>query len=181
MTDEAELIERFQQQRDYAAFEVLFAEHKQALFGFLFNLCGVTSIAEDISQHCWLRVIEMAKNHKLEASKGLRPLLMTMARNRYLDEHVKRQGARVMAYGEQHDAASESASPESVLTQSEQRAVVTEAVKTLPMEQREVIGLWSSGVSIADMIKITGAARDTVLSRKKYALKKLKSGIAIGD
>lgn len=181
MTDEAELIERFQSQRDYSAFEALFAAHRQALFGFLIILSGTQAIAEDISQHCWLRVIELAKSDKLDASQGLRPLLMTMARNRYLDEYVKRHGAKTMAFDEQHESASDSDSPEALLAQSEERAVISRAVRSLPVEQREVISLWSSGVSIADMIAITGAARDTVLSRKKYALKKLKAGFAAGE
>lgn len=181
MTDEAELIERFQNQRDYSAFEALFAEHRQALIGFLVNLSGTQAIAEDISQHCWLRVIELARNGKLDAAKGLRPLLMTMGRNRYLDEHVKRHGARTKTFEDRHDVASEAESPEDLLTHSEQRRQVSKALGSLPLEQREVISLWSSGVSIADMIAITGAARDTVLSRKKYALKKLKAGLAASE
>ncbi len=181
MTDDAELIELFQDKRDYSAFEALFAAHRQALIGFLVNLSGAQAIAEDISQHCWLRVIELARNGKLDPAQGLRPLLMTMARNRYLDEHVKRHGAKTMVFEDRHEAASEAASPEALLAHSEQRKQVSTALGSLPVEQREVISLWSSGVSIADMIAITGAARDTVLSRKKYALKKLKAGFAASE
>ena len=175
-SSDGELIQRFQSERDYSAFEALFARHKRPLMGFLMQLTGSAQAAEDISQHCWLRVVELARDKRLDNDAGLRPLLLTMARNRFLDEHVKRSSARLNdsldSVDEPADAEEE---PSRRLDASKQERQLHRAIAQLPLDQREVIALWSSGTSIKDMMAITGAPRDTVLSRKKYGLKKLRA------
>lgn len=175
---DAELIERFQGRRDYAAFELLFARHKRVVLGFLIQLSGSTQAAEDISQHCWLRVIELAREGRLDASQGLKPLLMTMARNRYLDEHVKRSAAsRTDPLDGIEEPAVDDTELGQQIDQQQAESELHRAVARLPIDQREVIALWSAGSSIKDMMAITGSPRDTVLSRKKYGLKKLRAGL----
>jgi len=44
----------------------------------------------------------------------------------------------------------------------------------LPVEQRQVVALWADGMRIGAIATLTAAPRDTVLSRKKYALAKLR-------
>jgi DNA-directed RNA polymerase specialized sigma24 family protein len=41
-----------------------------------------------------------------------------------------------------------------------------------------VIAFWSLGMDIEPMQQIIGAPRDTILSRKKYALAKLRARLA---
>jgi DNA-directed RNA polymerase specialized sigma24 family protein len=60
------------------------------------------------------------------------------------------------------------------------RDAVCGAVSRLPAEQRKVIGLWSGGASIRDMASACRAPRDTVLSRKKYAVARLRTLIEPG-
>ena len=55
---------------------------------------------------------------------------------------------------------------------------LADAIQNLPLEQREVIALWIAEVEPAAIAEITGAPRDTVLSRKKYALAKLRSALS---
>lgn len=175
---DAELIERFQTERDYAAFEILFTRHKRIVLGFLVQLTGSQQAAEDISQHCWLRVIELASQGDIDPQRGLKPLLMTMARNRFLDEHVKRSAAtRTDSLESTEEPVAVAIDVEQQLDQSRAASELHRAVARLPIDQREVIALWSAGTSIKDMMAITGAPRDTVLSRKKYGLKKLRAGL----
>ena len=47
----------------------------------------------------------------------------------------------------------------------------------LPAEQRKVILLWSQGASIREMAAACDAPTDTVLSRKKYAVARLRGTI----
>jgi DNA-directed RNA polymerase specialized sigma24 family protein len=50
-------------------------------------------------------------------------------------------------------------------------------VDRLPAEQRKVILMWSQGASIREMASACDAPRDTVLSRKKYAVARLRNTI----
>lgn len=54
-------------------------------------------------------------------------------------------------------------------------ADIQQAIGRLPHPQQAVIRLWMAGASIERMIADTGACRDTVLSRKKYAFRRMRS------
>jgi RNA polymerase sigma-70 factor (ECF subfamily) len=187
--DDAALMLKFQQERDYAAFESLFVRHKQGFLHFLQSLTGQRAIAEDISQHCWLKLIELAQAERYRAEPGssFRSFLYTLGRNRFLDEHVRRheQARRapvdvnmVLEQAEVADGAGNpSVDPQQMLATAQGMTALLAAMAALPRSQREVIALWAGGASIAEMVEIVGAPRDTVLSRKKYALARLKSSL----
>lgn len=180
-----ELMRRFQTDRDFDAFQTLFERHKAGFLGFLRSLAGDTVAAEDISQHCWLRLVEIAKAGAYRADSGasFRTFLFTLGRNRFLDEHVRKhevaKRADADAYtalDQQHpDSNQQAFDPQQLLDSDEQRQRLEAAVRQLPLEQREVIALWAAGTSIKEMALMIGAPRDTVLSRKKYALAKLRA------
>ena len=189
-TDE-QLITRMQNGQDGSAFEILFTRHKQAFIGYLYRLSGSVTVAEDVSQHVWLKVIETirSRSYRFDTDASFRTYLFTLGRNRYIDEYTRKfDNAR----GTDLDAASEipasDATPLADYARSEDAVRVRQALGTLPLEQREVIALWAEGASIAHMVAITGAGRETVLSRKKYALDKLRrlfskrdTGDAVGE
>jgi len=180
--DEA-LMLRFQRDGDAAAFETLFRRHKDELVSFLRRLSGSATVAEEVSQHCWLRVIELARQDRYRAVSGstFRSFLYTLGRNRYIDAYVRSHGATRHASLEtlEHDAGMSSGDADLAdATAAEQRAaLLAKALDGLPWEQREVIALWAAEFSIEEMARLTGAPRDTVLSRKKYALARLRKAL----
>jgi DNA-directed RNA polymerase specialized sigma24 family protein len=48
------------------------------------------------------------------------------------------------------------------------------ALRDLPPEQREVVVLWMQGLELVEVARITGDSWHTIVSRKRYALAKLK-------
>jgi DNA-directed RNA polymerase specialized sigma24 family protein len=59
-------------------------------------------------------------------------------------------------------------------------------IALLPVEQREVVVLWAQGHELTVIAQIAGVPWETVVSRKKYALAKLRAalgtaGVAQGD
>ena len=175
------LMLRFQQDGDFDAFGELFGRHKDAFVAYLTHLSGSTAIAEDVSQHCWLKLIESvgAGRYRKISGASFRSFLYTLGRNRYIDEYQRkhdeaRRGAMpdldVVEHPDEH--------PGEAAEAGERKALLADALAQLPLEQRDVIALWSAGVSIEHMMEITAAPRDTVLSRKKYALAKLKKSFA---
>ena len=178
---DAALMLRFQQDGDYDAFGELFGRHKDAFVAYLTHLGGSTAIAEDVSQHCWLKLIESVDDGRYREISGasFRSYLYTLGRNRYIDEYQRkhdesRRGAMPNLDAVEHPAEQPGESAEF----GERQALLSRALAGLPLEQRDVIALWSAGVSIEHMVEITAAPRDTVLSRKKYALAKLRKAFA---
>jgi RNA polymerase sigma-70 factor, ECF subfamily len=173
----------FQDERDYAPFEELFRRNKDALLRFLIRLSGNRTIAEDVSQHAWLKVIDMARQQRYRESPGapFRTWLYTLARNHFLDEYKRKFAvARSVPLEEGSKAASQAADaqapdPSDIVAQHQLQHALNDAITSLPFEQRDVIALWSVGVEIDSIASITGAPQDTVLSRKKYAIARLRS------
>lgn len=184
--DDVALMQRFQEQGDYGAFEVLFQRHKRGLLSFITRLSGDRVVAEDVSQQTWLKLIESARQRGYAPRNGasFQTWLFTMARNRFVDDYVRRhEVARVSRESEidleLHEVAdADDKSPESYVSAAQLRQLIHDAVAELPFEQREVIAMWSSGMDVEGMMQVTGAPRDTVLSRKKYAIAKLRLALA---
>jgi RNA polymerase sigma-70 factor, ECF subfamily len=183
--DDADLMLCFQRARDYGAFERLFVRHKDGLLRFLIRLTGEPAMAEDASQHTWLKVIDVARQGGFEARPGVtfRTWLFTLARNHYIDEYQRKaaHARRVPLAAElPEEAAAQftpSPSPVDVLQEKQLSEHLNRALRRLPFEQREVIALWAAGVDVETMISMIGAPRDTILSRKKYALAKLRAAM----
>jgi hypothetical protein len=51
------------------------------------------------------------------------------------------------------------------------------AILQLPREQQEVIALWAAGIDPASIAATARAPRETVFSRRKYAIAKLRSSL----
>ena len=180
---DAELMLTFQRERNYAAFETLFRRHKDALLAFLIQLTSSRTVAEDVSQQAWLKVIEAARQGRYSDREGVafRTWLCTLARNHFIDEYKRKFAAsRTVALAALPDAAetespSSAPDPADLVDQGQLSAHIQRALRTLPFEQREVIVFWAAGVGLEEIASIVRAPRDTVLSRKKYAIAKLRT------
>lgn len=184
-----ELMFRFQRDHDYTAFEELFGRHKDVLLRFLARLLGDIAAAHDASQQTWLKVIEVARrqDYLAQPEARFRTWLLTMARNHAIDEYQRKFAAtRTVALTDElressRDGPISGQAPPDPLDDTHRQQVaqrLADAIRTLPVEQREVIALWIAEVEPAAIAEITGAPRDTVLSRKKYALAKLRSALS---
>jgi RNA polymerase sigma-70 factor (ECF subfamily) len=181
---DAELMLIFQREHHYAAFEELFHRHKDALLAFLIRLTGTRAVAEDVSQQSWLKVIESARQGSYSDRVGVtfRTWLCTLARNHFVDEYKRKfVASRTVPLPEFPELAgdvqwqSSAPDPAELVDQQLVTARLQQALLVLPFEQREVIAFWAAGVELAEIVAIVRAPRDTVLSRKKYAIAKLRT------
>jgi len=184
-----ELMFRFQRDHDYLAFEELFGRHKDVLLRFLARLLGDVATAHDASQQTWLKVIEVAKrqDYLAQPDARFRTWLLTLARNHAIDEYQRKfASTRTVALTDElrekslHGPTAGQLAPDPLDDTHRQQIAkrLADAIQNLPLEQREVIALWIAEVEPAAIAEITGAPRDTVLSRKKYALAKLRSALS---
>ncbi len=176
-TDDASLYLAYREQGDMKAFEMLFRRHRDGLMAYLWLVSGSQPIADDISQYCWLKLIENGSgNYQPREGASLLSFLRTVGRNRYIDEYQRKHAETRTDSIEREDTLPDnhqSDAMEDAATQ-EQRDAMQTAIGELPVKQRDVVAMWLAGFSIAEMTKTTGAPRDTVLSRKKYGLRKIK-------
>jgi RNA polymerase sigma-70 factor (ECF subfamily) len=184
-----ELMFRFQRDHDYTAFEELFGRHKDVLLRFLARLLGDIAAAHDASQQTWLKVIEVAgrRDYLAQPDARFRTWLLTLARNHAIDEYQRKFAVtRTIALTDEMresslngpTAGQQSPDPLDDTHRLQIAERLSEAIRNLPLEQREVIALWIAEVEPAAIAEITGAPRDTVLSRKKYALAKLRNALS---
>ena len=168
--------------------ERLFIQHHAALVRYLTRMTRCSQRAEDLAQVAWLKVLSAHSRGACAVADEteLRAYLFTVARNAFLDEYTRKHEALrtrcvdPMTLEGLGGAVAAGPGPEQQVEQMQLRDAVCGAVARLPAEQREVIGLWSGGASIRDMTSACRAPRDTVLSRKKYAVARLRTLIEPG-
>ena len=159
-----------------SAFEVLYGRHRGPLFRFLLAQLRDRPLAEELYQDVWQRVIAARATWRPEAAFAT--WLYRIAHNR-LNDHWRAQRHRPPAPLDAELRTAALADPEhpgSVAEQDEQRQRLQQALDELPDEQREAVLLrLQQELSLEEIGRITGVGRETVKSRLRYALDKLRA------
>ena len=179
--DDAVLLRRYRS-GDTEAFGELYARHRLGLYRFLCGLCGDAALAEEIFQETWLNLIRSASEPLGQAS--FKTWLYQIARNRLIDhwrKHRPQQGRQESfdetVHGEAlHDWGPD---PEQALSLSRDRQRLRAALDELPGDQREVFLLRAHGdLELSEIAALTRTPAETVKSRLRYALQKLRRLLA---
>lgn len=174
--DDRQLMLRFQRHGDQQAFRQLFQRHKDALLAFLLRLASSPTQAEEVSQIVWTKLLEIAERGSYRATEQaqFRTYLFTLARNAFHDE--LRRGARIDYHDEVPEPEVADENPtETALGEAQLGQAMDRAIRSLPVEQREVIALWSQGLSYQAIAEMTGVPSNTVIGRKRYGVERLRS------
>ena len=161
---------------DASAFEQLYARHRGPLYRFLLRHLRDAALADEFFQDTWQRVIAARQGWKPEAAFGT--WLYRIAHNR-LNDHWRALKHRPPA-PEDAEARTERVpdpdTPERQLSQFEQRRRLQLAMDELPSEQREVLLLrLEQELTLEEIGEITGVGRETVKSRLRYAMDRLRT------
>lgn len=160
---------------DVAAFETLYARHRGPLYRFLMRHLRNQALADEFFQDVWQRVIAAREGWKPEAAFST--WLFRIAHNR-LNDHWRAAKHRPPAPDDADERAARVAdptTPERELSDFEQRRRLQRALEELPDEQREVLLLrLEQELSLEEIGAITGVGRETVKSRLRYAMDKLR-------
>ena len=161
---------------DVAAFETLYRRHNDAVFRYLLRLCGRRSVAEDVFQDAWSKIIRARDSYRPTAQ--FNTFLYRVARNCFID-HVRRNRRHV--YPVAVDAADQPDAgdgPDALAERALARRRLEAALADLPEEQRDVFLLHEeAGFDLVQIATITGAKHETVKSRLRYAVAKLRAAI----
>ena len=167
---------------DAGAFETLYRRHRGPLYRFMLRQAGDAGAAEELFQDVWMRVIDSRERYEVRAR--FTTWLYTIAHNRLADHHRARRPA-VSLSQEEGEEVLESLSdggPAVEVRLDDKRALarMLEALAELPEAQREAFLMQQEGgMSLEEIAAATGAGRETVKSRLRYALAKLRASLGM--
>ncbi len=178
------------QRGDRDAFAVLVKRYNKQVYNFVLRQLRAPALCEDVTQDVFMRLVQNAAEFKHEARFST--WLYAIARNLCIDQLRRLQHRRhasldqpIAADGEGRTLADtvaaqhHSASAERSAVSSEMQATILRAVEALPDEQREVFLLREiADLPFRDIAEITGSSENTVKSRMRYALDRLKQALS---
>ena len=168
-----------------ASFDVLYARHRGGVYRYLLRHCGNDGIADELFQEVWMSAIRARATYAPTAR--FTTWLYTLARHRIVDHWRATGQARFVSIddndcdaGAAVDAIPGSAHDEPAprAETRELRAQLDAALRALPPEQRDAFLLqYEAGLSLAEIARLTGAGSETVKSRLRYAVGKLRGAL----
>ena len=173
-----------------AAFDVLYARHKGGIYRYLLRHCGNAGITDELFQDVWMNAIRVRATYVPTAK--FTTWLYTLARNRLVDHWRATGAAQLTSIDDDtdHDGDGDTRSlveslPGARHDEPEARAETRElgvelraALAALPPEQRDAFLLqYESGFPLTEIAEMTGVGMETVKSRLRYAVAKLRGAL----
>jgi RNA polymerase sigma-70 factor, ECF subfamily len=171
---------------DVRAFEVLVTRHRKPVFNFILRFVHDPAQAEDVLQDTFMRVIKSAESYERQAK--FTTWLYTIARNLCVDasrrgKHRKAASLDAPVGDDDGVALIEMVSDgkqgtDRQVIDRELRARMQKAIAALPDEQREIFILREmADLQFNEIAKVVGCPENTVKSRMRYALEKLREAL----
>jgi RNA polymerase sigma-70 factor (ECF subfamily) len=159
-----------------AAFETLYRRHNDALYRYLLRLSRHPDTADDVFQEVWGKIIKARDSYRPTAKFST--FLYRVAHNCFID-YVRRNKRHTHALSAEPDRQPDPGEPPELLAErSLARRRLHAALLDLPEEQRDVFLLHEeAGLSLDQIAAVTDANRETVKSRLRYAVNKLRAAI----
>lgn len=171
------------QRGDRAAFEELFRDNQQTVYGMLWHMVRSEDDARDLTQDTFLEAWRSLGS--LRDAAAFRTWLFRIAANKARD-HLKRRRLPTTSMEElspQSDAEAQlpdpSAGPQELLLAQERTSKVSAAVASLSADHRAVVAMYYlGGLDVAEIAKALGVPKGTVLSRLARARDALRRRLA---
>ena len=177
-TSDGDMVTRYLQ-GDEKSLELLISRHKQKIFGFVYSKVFNKQLSEDIFQDTFIKVIRTLKKGNYREDGKFLPWVLRIAHNLVIDHFrkIKRipRVERTDAFDIFTVFGDDSANIEATLIQTELHQQLTEMIKELPQEQKEVLVFRIyNELSFKEISEKTGVSINTVLGRMRYALINLR-------
>jgi RNA polymerase sigma factor (sigma-70 family) len=167
---------------DLAAFEELYRRHSRGLYKFVAWRSPRRDWVDEVVQDSWA-ALHQARGRYV-ASASFRTYLYQIARNRLIDL-MRRDPRTQLADDLDHLPATatdgdHAISPEQALDARQQVDRLHAAIRALPDEQREALVLQQfSGLELGEIAALCEVPAETVKSRLRYAMRKLRAQLAL--
>jgi len=170
-----------------AAFDTLYARHKGGVYRYLVRHCGNAGTADELFQDIWMNVIRVRATYAPSAKFAT--WLYTFAHHRLVDHWRARGQAALVSIDDDADEgprsivdalpAARADEPEARVANRELAADLGAALGSLPPPQRDAFLLQhEGGLSLAEIAQLQGVGVETVKSRLRYAIARLRLELA---
>lgn len=166
---------------DVAAFQRLYERHRGGLYRYFLRQSNA-SVAEELFQDVWARVIQSRKRYRAKAA--FRTWLYTLAHHRLVD-HWRRAGVRSIELSAPDDdcaghmAADSKPGPQRLVDLRDCIEQLLQLVAGLPEVQRQTFLLrHEAGLSLSEIGEAMSAGAETVKSRLRYAMDRLRAAMS---
>ena len=166
---------------DAGAFDELYGRHRGGVFRYVLRQVGLRSAAEEVFQEIWIRIVTARARYRVEARFAT--FLYHVAHNCVMDHFRRKPSLHLISLDDESEEALEVAGPareqpERAVAMRQSATKLLNALALLPAEQREAFLLHEEGgLTLEEIAEVTGTGRETVKSRLRYALAKLREGI----
>jgi RNA polymerase sigma-70 factor (ECF subfamily) len=159
-------------------FAAIYARHRSGVYATALRVLGRPCEAEDVTQEVFVKF--WRSPDRFDPSRGeVGPYLRLMARSRALDllrhEQATTRARDKLQAVSGRDEAPHAERPPEVAERDEQRVLMRDALRRLPVEQREalVLAYWG-GMSAREVASAAGVPFGTARSRMRLGLEKLR-------
>jgi len=158
---------------DAAAFDALYARRRGPVWRFLVAQAGA-EFADELHQETWLAVVRGRDRYREQDRCA--GWLFTLARNCVIDAARRRAARPEPEHPIDADTTPAEGADAAQQLDGERRAGdLRAAVAALPDAQRETVLLrWEAGLTLPEIAAHTGVPLDTVKSRLRYAMARLR-------
>lgn len=165
---------------EMAAFEVIFDRHVAAAYSLAHRMCGRPAMAEDAVQEAFLSLWR-ARDRYDPARGAVRAWVLSAVRNRALDV-LRRERAKAGRDVRDDASADLVPAPERTDLEAERREqsrLISDALNTLPSEQRQVIELaYFGGLTHSEIARNLSLPAGTVKGRMRLGLTRMRGLLA---
>lgn len=166
---------------EVAAFEMLYRRHRGPLYRYFLRQNRDPELAAELFQEVWIRIVGARHNYRPTARFTT---YMYKIAHHCLVDHLRKAGRRPEDPAAQlpddgEMPADPAGGPESDALRDEAGHALRRALATLPAEQCEAFLLHEeANLSLAEIAEITAVPAETVKSRLRYAMRKLRDAAA---
>jgi len=166
---------------DAAAFETLYSRHKGGVYRYVLRQCANAGVAEELFQDVWMNVLRARASYVPTAK--FTTWLYRIAYNRLIDHWRTIGQVELVTAGADDEGddplasvpAAREGEPDVQALARERSERLRAACAALPAMQREAFLLHQEGgLELAAIAELTGAGLETVKSRIRYAVAKLR-------
>jgi RNA polymerase sigma-70 factor, ECF subfamily len=185
--NESELIKSYLATKKTEHFAKIMALYDKKLFNYIVRRIGDAESAKDVYQTVWLKIASSLESYKDE--NKFSNFLFFVATNACFDHlrHIKKDNENIFSpvkRGDDDDATdfidnidSGYENPEQANEKREEKEMIEKALDKLPDEQKDVVILRTKGMTFKDIAEMKKISVNSVLSRYRYAVEKIKQRI----
>ena len=160
---------------DQLAFNKLYERYRQSLYRYMLRQISVSdSVLNELYQDVWLKLINSRQQYKVKAS--FKTYLYQIANNTIKD-YFRRESVRKIMSNLEHEEeiVDNGIAPDEKLAKQQLVVKFKQVLAELPQQQRDVFLLREeAGLTSAQIAEMMQVSVDTVKSRMRYAVARLK-------